>query len=123
MKALLEAVAAGSVSIEGALAELRHLPYEDLGFAKIDHHRGLRDALPEVVLGQGKTPAQVAAIGEKLVAQSGRLLVTRLEREGFEALQRRVPDAEYDELARVATVDRHPAAKIPGMIVMCAGTS
>jgi hypothetical protein len=123
LKALLEAVAGGSMSIEAALAELRHLPYEDLGFAKIDHHRGLRDALPEVVLGQGKTPAQVAAIGEKLVAQSGRLLVTRLDREGFEALQRRVPDAEYDELARVATVEREPRARIPGLIVMCAGTS
>jgi pyridinium-3,5-biscarboxylic acid mononucleotide synthase len=123
MKALLEAVAGGSLSIDAALAELRHLPYEDLGFARIDHHRGLRDALPEVVLGQGKTPAQVAAIGEALVAQSGRLLVTRLDREGFEALQARVPDAEYDDLARVATVDREPTAKLPGLIVMCAGTS
>jgi NCAIR mutase (PurE)-related protein len=120
---MLEAVAGGSLSIDAAMAELRHLPYEDLGFAKIDHHRSLRDALPEVVFGQGKTPAQVAAIGERLVAQSGRLLVTRLEPDGFEALVRAVPDAMYDDLARVATVDRGPKTKIPGLLVMCAGTS
>ena len=85
LKALLEAVATRSVSIDDAMAQLRHLPYEDIGFAKIDHHRGLRDALPEVVLGLGKTPEQVAAIGEKLADQSGRLLVTRCEPEAFDA--------------------------------------
>ncbi|HEY4686231.1 MAG TPA: nickel pincer cofactor biosynthesis protein LarB, partial [Dehalococcoidia bacterium] len=121
---LLEAVASRSLSVEAALEELRHLPYEDLGFAKLDHHRGLRDALPEVVLGQGKTPAQVAAIGERLVAQAGRLLVTRLERDGFRALQRAVPDAEYHELARVAIVDRAPPQPLlPGVAIVCAGTS
>src|SRR3954454_20291514 len=82
LKALLDAVAGGALSVDAALSELRLLPYEDLGFAKIDHHRGLRDALPEVVLGQGKTPEQIAAIGEKLAERSGRLLVTRLDREG-----------------------------------------
>jgi NCAIR mutase (PurE)-related protein len=109
--------------VDEALAELRHLPYEDLGFAKVDHHRALRDALPEVVLGLGKTPDQVAAIAEKLVARSGRLLVTRLEREGFRALQVAVPDAEYDESARVAYVDREPRTLLPGVAVVCAGTS
>jgi NCAIR mutase (PurE)-related protein len=102
---------------------LRHLPYEDIGFAKIDHHRGLRDALPEVVLGLGKTPDQVAAIGEKLAAQSGRLLVTRCEPEAFVALQRLVPDAEYHELARCAVVERLPNRRLPGIEVICAGTS
>ena len=87
------------------------LPLPDLGFAKIDHHRGLRDALPEVVLGQGKTPEQVAQIGAKLVERSGRLLVTRIERAAFSALQAAVPDAEYHETARCATVGRHPARR------------
>jgi NCAIR mutase (PurE)-related protein len=105
------------------LAELRHLPYEDLGFAKIDHHRDLRDALPEVILAEGKTPQQIASIGERLVAQSGRLLVTRLDREGFRALQTAVPDAEYHELARVAIVEREPSPLLPGVTVVCAGTS
>jgi pyridinium-3,5-biscarboxylic acid mononucleotide synthase len=102
---------------------LRHLPYEDLGFAKIDHHRGLRDALPEVVLGQGKTPGQIAAIGARLAEASGRLLVTRLSSEGFAALQEAVPDAEYHETARLATVDRQPRPLLPGVLVLCAGTS
>jgi NCAIR mutase (PurE)-related protein len=109
--------------VDEALVELRHLPYEDLGFAKIDHHRGIRDALPEAVLGLGKTPEQVAAIGEKLVARSGRLLVTRLGRDGYRALQAAVPDAEYDEAARVAYVDREPRTLLPGVAIVCAGTS
>lgn len=111
------------MSIEAALEELRHLPYEDIGFAKIDHHRGLRDALPEVVLGTGKTPEQIAAIGSRLVAASGRLLVTRITPEGFAALQDAVPDAEYHALARAATVEREPRALLPGVMVVCAGTS
>jgi NCAIR mutase (PurE)-related protein len=123
LKKLLEQVAAGSTGVDAALAELRHLPYEDLGFAKVDHHRGLRDALPEVILGLGKTPDQIAAIAERLVEKSGRLLVTRLDRDGFRALQAAVPDAEYDELARVAFVQREPERLLPGVAVVCAGTS
>jgi len=102
---------------------LRHLPYEDLGFAKVDHHRGIRDLLPEVVLGLGKTPEQVAAIGARLVERSGRLLVTRIDREAFQALQAAVPDAEYHERARAATVEREPRPLLPGVSVVCAGTS
>jgi pyridinium-3,5-biscarboxylic acid mononucleotide synthase len=111
------------VSVDEALAGLRHLPYEDLGFAKIDHHRGLRDALPEVILAQGKTPEQIAAIGHNLVERSGRLLVTRLDREGYRVLQEKVPDAEYHELARIAIVEREPRSLLPGVTVVCAGTS
>jgi pyridinium-3,5-biscarboxylic acid mononucleotide synthase len=72
-------VAAGATGVEDALEELRYLPYEDIGFAKIDHHRALRDDLPEVVLGEGKTPEQVVAVARKLVEHSGRLLVTRID--------------------------------------------
>ncbi len=123
LKSLLEAVADGSISIEAAFEDLRHLPYEDLGFAKVDHHRALRDILPEVILGQGKTPAQVAAIGASLVQRSGRLLATRITAEAFRALQEAVPDAEYHEAARVAIVDRNPRTLLPGVGVLCAGTS
>ncbi|HEX5370863.1 MAG TPA: nickel pincer cofactor biosynthesis protein LarB [Dehalococcoidia bacterium] len=123
LKLLLESVSDGRVGVEQALAELRHLPYEDLGFAKIDHHRDLRDALPEVILAEGKTPGQIAAIGERLVARSGRLLVTRLNHEGYNALEAVVPDAEYHELARVAIVDREPRPLLTGVTVVCAGTS
>ena len=102
---------------------MRHLPYEDLGFAKVDHHRELRDAIPEVVLGEGKTPEQVAAIGASLVARSGRLLATRVSRDAFRALQAAIPDAEYHELARVAVVEREPRVLLPGVAVLCAGTA
>ena len=123
LKSLLEEVASGAVEVDAALEALRLLPYEDLEFAKIDHHRAIRDHIPEVVLGLGKTPEQVATIGERLVAQSGRLLVTRLDREGYRALQAAVPDVEYDELARTAVVDRDPQPLLPGVAVVCAGTS
>jgi NCAIR mutase (PurE)-related protein len=116
-------VSSGSLSVDAALDELRHLPYEDIGFAKIDHHRALRDHLPEVILGQGKTPEQVAAIGARLVQRSGRLLVTRIGRDGYEALQAQVPDAEYHATARCITVDRDPPSLAPGVLVLCAGTS
>jgi NCAIR mutase (PurE)-related protein len=123
LRLLLEAVSSGTLSIEAALDELRTLPYEDLGFAKVDHHRELRALLPEVVLAQGKTPEQIAAIGHSLVERSGRLLVTRLDSEGFRALKAAVPDAAYNELARVATVEREQRQLLPGVTVVCAGTS
>jgi hypothetical protein len=75
------------------------------------------------VLGLGKTPDQVAAIGERLAAQTDRLLVTRLERDGYRALRARVPDVEYDDLARVAYLDREPRTQLPGVAIVCAGTS
>jgi NCAIR mutase (PurE)-related protein len=123
LRSLLDDVSSGSLGVEAALDRLRHLPYEDLGFAKVDHHRAIRDHLPEVVLGMGKTPHQIATIGERLVRQSGRLLVTRISQEGFDALKRRVPDAELHEIARCATVDRKPLQLVQGVMILCAGTS
>ena len=123
LKSLLQAVASRSLSVDAALDDLRHLPYEDIGFAKIDHHRGLRDALPEVVLGEGKTPDQIASIGSRLVAQTQRLLVTRISPAGFAALKAAIPDAEHHERARVAIVDRAPRPLLPGVAVVCGGTS
>lgn len=111
------------MSVEAAVDDLRHLPYEDLGFAKVDHHRALRDLMPEVILGEGKTPDQIASIGAALVARSGRLLATRVDRDAFRALQAEVPDAVYHDLARVAIVDRDPRPLLPGVAVVCAGTA
>ena len=123
LRELLEGVAAGTTSIEAAVAELRLLPYEDVGFAKIDHHRALRDALPEVVLGQGKTPAQVAEIATRLVERAGRVLVTRADAACFEAVRVGLPDATYHDTARAITVDRRNDPKQPGVTVLCAGTA
>src|SRR5580704_387645 len=79
LRALLEQVRAGAMDIDAALERLRHLPYEDLGFAKVDHHRALRHGMPEVVFGKGKTPDQVSAIVKTLLATSQNVLVTRAD--------------------------------------------
>ena len=120
---LLVAVRAGAVGIDAAVERLRDLPYEDLGFANVDHHRALRDGFPEVVLGLGKTPAQVAAIAERIADHSGRVLVTRATPEQAAAVLQALPEARYHETARAVTLERQPAARRPGVVVVCAGTS
>jgi NCAIR mutase (PurE)-related protein len=111
------------VSVEEALARLRHMPYEDMGFAEVDHHRQLRTGFPEVVLGLGKTPEQIAAIAERLAARSDRLLVTRVDPGAYRAVKEKVPDAIYHAAARAVTLDRTREPKMPGVVVCCAGTS
>jgi len=101
--ALLEAVEAGRISIAEASARLSTLPVEDLGFARLDHQRPLRDGLPEAILAQGKTPAQCARLAERIVAQDDRLLVTRADAAQAVAVQRAVPGAQYHEQARCLT--------------------
>jgi len=86
LKDLLEEVAAGSCDTSDALDRLRHMPFEDLGFAKVDHHRALRHGMPEVVLGRGKTVDEVRGIAAKLLERSPNLLVTRASEEMAEAI-------------------------------------
>jgi len=123
LRELLQGVAAGATSIDAAVDELRLLPYEDLGFAKIDHHRALRDALPEVVLGQGKTPEQAAEIARRLAERAGRVLVTRADAACYAAVRSALPDAVYHETARAITFDRQPTPRQPGVAVLCGGTA
>ena len=124
LKDLLERLQTGDVSIEAAMAELNHLPYEDLGFAKLDHHRSLRRGFPEVVLGLGKTPEQIAIIATSLAAKSDRVLITRTDQEAFATVRSAVPDAVYHEAARAIVVDRRPNSVLtPGVLVVTAGTS
>ncbi len=100
------------------------MPYQDLEFAKIDHHRSLRKGFPEVIFGQGKSPEQVASIAATVLQQSDRLLVTRTSQEAFSAVRVSVPDANFDETARTIIVDRRAERKlVPGVMVVCAGTS
>jgi len=121
---LLAQVKSGEVSIEQALEQLRRLPYEDLGFAKPDYHRALRRGFPEVVLGQGKTPEQVAAIAQKLAASADRILVTRASPECFARVQEAVPEAEYHPVASMITLERlKERARRPGVMVISAGTA
>src|SRR4029450_13796130 len=105
---LLDAVRRGTCPVDEALERLRALPYEDLGFARIAHHRSLRNGFPEVVFGQGKTPAQIVAIAERLVAAGGNVLVTRLAPEAASRLVAAVPGFEYHELPRLALRPARP---------------
>ncbi len=100
------------------------MPYENLDFARVDHHRALRTGFPEVVFGLGKTPEQIAAIASSVLARSDRLLVTRTTPEAYESVRAVAPDAEHDELARAIVVDRRESPlTVPGVVVVCAGTS
>ncbi|MSQ13122.1 MAG: nickel pincer cofactor biosynthesis protein LarB [Dehalococcoidia bacterium] len=124
LRALLAGVRQGATSVDSALEELARLPFEDLGFARLDYHRALRKGFPEVVLGTGKTPDQVAAISQRLAAHHDRVLVTRVDPEVFEAVRQSVPDARYHAQARLIVVDRRTADPTGGMVaVLCAGTS
>lgn len=102
---------------------MRLLPYEDIGFAKIDHHRALRDALPEVVLGDGKTANQIAEIAVRLSERSGRVLITRATPDAFDAVRENASDAVYHDVARVITIDRRAEPRQPGVTVLCGGTA
>ena len=112
------------LGVDDVVAQLKELPYQDLEFAKVDHHRSLRKGFPEVIFGQGKSPEQVALIAAAVLQQSDRLLVTRTSQEAFSAVRASVPDADYDETARTIIVDRRADKKlVPGVMVVCAGTA
>jgi NCAIR mutase (PurE)-related protein len=124
LKKLFEEVRCGDVDIEQAMDRLRHMPFEDLGFAKVDHHRALRCGMPEVVFGKGKTPGQIAAIAERLLERCQNVLITRAEPAAAEALGRTHPDAEYFPLSGTLRVWRDRTTYGKGKLaVVCAGTS
>ena len=104
IRSVLEQVRDGSISTEEALAKLRDLPYQDLGYARIDHHRPLRTGSPEVVLGKGKTPGQVAGIVSALQERGHPVLVTKTGRDAHDAVRQVAPGAEYHELAQAIVV-------------------
>jgi NCAIR mutase (PurE)-related protein len=123
LRELLAAVADGRTAVDAALGELRRFPYDDIGFAKVDHHRSLRDWMPEVVLGEGKTADQVVAIARSLLEGGDRLLVTRVAPETAAALTAAIPDARHHEAARCVTVERVAVPRHAGVAVVCAGTA
>ena len=120
---LLNGVKNGTVSIEAAEAELKQLPYEDLGFAKLDHHRSLRSGFPEVIFCQGKTCEQVAAIFERFVEKDAKVLATRASKEQYETVKEKFPDAVYLEVPRLITYALDDVQKIGKVAVCTAGTS
>src|SRR3954471_29326 len=112
------------LSPDDAVDRLRHLPFEDLGFAKVDHHRALRNGMPEIILGEGKTPAQVAGIFARLAKHGGNVLATRATPQQFAAVKKKVRGVEYRELARAVVLQKDLAKYGKGIIaVVSAGTS
>jgi pyridinium-3,5-biscarboxylic acid mononucleotide synthase len=128
LRALLDEVRAGATTPELAheqlLQYLRQSPFEDLGFARVDHHRSIRQGFPEVVYGPGKSPVQIAAISERIVAAGHNLLVTRTTAEAYDAVRERLPAASFHEQARTITVRSAPLPPGRGTIlIVAAGTS
>jgi hypothetical protein len=124
IEALLNEVRSGISSVAEAVERLRGLPFEDLGFAKIDHHRALRTGMPETIFAASKTPGQVVAIFARMVKAGGNVLATRATREAFDAVRLAEPRAEYHEMARAITLQQsEPAAGKGTIAVVCAGTS
>jgi NCAIR mutase (PurE)-related protein len=106
------------------LTALRAAPFEDMGFARVDTHRELRQGFPEVILGLGKTPTQIAAIAERIVAHGQALLVTRAAPEAYDAVCARLPNATYHPVARAITLAQGDVPPGKGtVLVTCAGTS
>lgn len=124
MRALLEAVRCGSLDVDQALERMRHLPFEDLGFAKVDHHRALRQGMPEVVFGLGKTPEEVATIAGRLLERAPNVLVTRADEAAAARIRQSCPEAEYFPRSRALRVWRDRSLHGKGKIaVVSAGTS
>ncbi len=124
LRTLLEQVREGSVDVDSAVIRMRHLPFEDLGFAKVDHHRALRHGIPEVIFAKGKTPEQVVAIAGKLLENAKNILITRANPETATVLQEKLPGAEYFPLSGAVRVWGDRTLYGRGKIaVVCAGTS
>ncbi len=124
LRELLESVAEGTLAPDAAQERLRSLPFEDLGFAKLDHHRSLRKGYPETVFGAGKTPEQVVTIMGKMRDHGSNVLVTRCSSEIVEAALAAYPEAVHHERARVLTLTVDPPEVLPGAVaVVAAGTS
>ena len=124
MREVLEDVAGGRMSVDDAIDRLKLIPFEDLGFAKVDHHRSIRQGVPEVVYGAGKTVEQIVAIAESMLNQgSGSVLVTRITEDAASEISRSLP-IEYDPSSRIGVVGSIPGHEGVGkIVVVSAGTS
>lgn len=124
LKEILEQVHGGDLTVEDALGELKFVPYEDMGFAKVDHHRQLRHGFPEVVYCEGKAIEHIVAIMQKLVeTSSANILATRASQAVYEAVRKEIPEAVYLSLARVIYVRRGTQYDRGNVLVISAGTA
>ena len=125
LRDLLLAVQKGKVSLPHALRRLRTLPFEDLGFAKLDHHRGLRKGFPEVIFCQGKTPEHIVGIAARLAKEGNGVLATRADKRTYRAFKRRFPRARYNAMARTMVLDgpRGATPRLGHVCVVTAGSA
>ena len=124
LEEILEKVCNKELSPKDAFLKLKDYPYQDLGFAKVDHHREARRGFPEIIYGQGKTPDQVIRIAAEIAGRKHNLLVTRIERAVYAKLKRRIPGCLYNAAGKIAYLKQKPPSPGKGMIViMTAGTS
>jgi pyridinium-3,5-biscarboxylic acid mononucleotide synthase len=123
LKTLLARFRKGDINLSATLDALRGLPFEDLGDARIDHHRTLRRGMPEIVLGSGKTAEQIVRICRRMKAAGGPVVVSRLTLATMAEVRRALPDAQVHEVARLAVLGRTPPQRATGILVCCAGTS
>jgi len=125
LKHLLTAIQSGDLNIDEGLERLRNLPFEDAGIAKIDHHRALRQGVPEVVLGEAKTAAQIATIMQHMTPHGDNVLVTRVAPEKAAFLEDTHPEGEYDAVARTFVLQQKPIEDLGRgkVLIICAGTS
>jgi len=125
LKNLLTTLRDGKISVDEGMARLQNLPFEDVGIAMIDHHRELRQGVPEVIFGEGKTPEQLLTILRKMDERGSNILITRVSLEKAETLLASVADGTYDETGRIFTLIRRPVERLGEgtVVVACAGTS
>ena len=124
LKTLLFEVKNGELDIQKALEALSALPYEDLGFAKLDHHRDLRTGFPEVVYAEGKTNEQLCHIADSMAKSSSRVLITRASYDAYMAVKEVAPQAKYKEISKTIIIDNSPqSTRVSGVLIMAAGTA
>lgn len=124
LRDLLDQVSQGAIRPDDAVERLARLPYEDVGFARVDHHRAIRCGLPEVILGRGKTSTQILEIFTRLAATGCNVLATRVGPRAAQRVRERFPAAEYHRLSRTLTLRQAARAAPVGYVaVVCAGTA
>ena len=123
LMALLEQVRSGSIDLDSAMLKLKKLPFEDLGYARIDNHRCVRTGVPEVIFCQGKTLGQIQGIVSRISENHANILATRAGREVYEAISELSLECEYHEMARIVVIRPEPVEKVGNVAVVSAGTS
>ncbi len=125
IRGILESLQAGSTDVDDALGALRNLPFQDLGYAVVDHHRALRQGIPEVIFGEGKTAEQVVGIAREIARSGQNVLMTRMDVIKAAAVQASIEGVQYHHAARIATLEQKPIPQLgkSPVAIVCAGTS